>query len=77
MFLLTYQKNVNIFLYIIANLVGNINILKLNIETYHVNRDSVEGPATTTVGGEGRMGTPSHGQASYDLSYQVQCDLRQ
>jgi hypothetical protein len=48
MFLLTYKK-VNIFLYIIANLAGNIN----NIETYQVNRDCVEGPATTTVGGRG------------------------
>jgi hypothetical protein len=41
------SKKVNIFLYIIANLAGNIN----NIETYHVNRDCVEGPATTMVGG--------------------------
>jgi hypothetical protein len=27
--------------------------------------------------GEGRRGMLSHGQVSYDLSYQVQCDLRQ
>jgi hypothetical protein len=39
-------KKVNIFLYIITNLAGNIN----NIETYRVNRDYGEGPATTTVG---------------------------
>jgi hypothetical protein len=49
MFLQTYKKKVNIFLYIIANLAGNIN----NIETYHINRDCVEGPATTAVGGRG------------------------
>jgi hypothetical protein len=30
-------------------LTGNIN----NIEAYRVNRDSVEGPATTAVGGRG------------------------
>jgi predicted ABC-type exoprotein transport system permease subunit len=36
-------------MYLIANLAGNIN----NIETYHVNRDCVEGLATTTVGGKG------------------------
>jgi hypothetical protein len=46
MFLLTYKK-VNIFLYIIANLAGNVN----NTETYCVNKDCVEGLATTMVGG--------------------------
>jgi hypothetical protein len=35
------------FLYIIANLTGNIN----NIETYHVDRDCVEGPVITMVWG--------------------------
>jgi hypothetical protein len=33
----------------IASLAGNIN----NIETYCVNRDCVESPVTTTVGGRG------------------------
>jgi hypothetical protein len=41
------SKKVNIFLKLIANLAGNIN----NIETYCVNRDCVEGPVTTVVGG--------------------------
>ncbi len=46
--LLTYKK-ININLYIIVNLAGNIN----NIETYCVSRDCVEGPVTTMVGGKG------------------------
>ncbi len=59
-------------MYLIANLAGNRN----NIETYHDNRDRVEGPATTGIGGEERRGTLSHGQVTCDLSCQVQCDLR-
>jgi hypothetical protein len=50
------SKKVNLFILLIANFAGNIN----NIETYCVNRDCVEGPATTVVG-EGRRGMPSHG----------------
>jgi hypothetical protein len=42
-----FSKIVNIFMLIIANLVGNRN----NAETYRDNRDRVEGPATTMVGG--------------------------
>ncbi len=34
-------------MYLIANMAGNRN----NIETYRDNRDHVEGPATTAVGG--------------------------
>ncbi len=43
------SKKVNVFLHIISNLAGNIN----SIETYHVNRDYVEGPSTARVGGRG------------------------
>jgi hypothetical protein len=46
-----FLKKVNIFIYLIANLAGNRN----NIEKYRDNRDRVEGPATTAVGG-GREG---------------------
>ncbi len=43
------SKKVNIVIYIIANLAGNIK----NIETYCVNRDCVEGPVTTPLRGRG------------------------
>ncbi len=43
-----FSKKVNIFINLIANLAGNRN----NIELYRDNRDRVEGPATTAVGGE-------------------------
>jgi hypothetical protein len=46
---LEHIKKGNIFLYIIANLAGNIN----NIETYCVNSDCIEGLATTMVRGRG------------------------
>jgi hypothetical protein len=42
-----FSKKVNIFIYLIFNLAGNRN----NIKTYRDNRDRVEGPATTVVGG--------------------------
>ena len=42
-----FSKKVNIFIYLIANLAGNRN----NIEMYRDNRNRVEGPATTAVGG--------------------------
>jgi hypothetical protein len=46
MFLLSFQKKVNILMQLIANLAGNRN----NIEMCRDNRDRVEGPATTAVG---------------------------
>ncbi len=49
------EKKVHIFQYIIANMAGNINY----IETYCVNRDCVEGPVTTVVGGEEKGHTVS------------------
>ncbi len=42
------SKKVNLFILLIANFAGNIN----NIETYCVNRDCVDGPATLVEGGE-------------------------